>query len=152
MIAIVRIKGRVGSSKEVEKTLSLLKLKKKNHCVILNLNDGLVGMIKKIKRYVTWGEIDKEILEDLLKKRGRLAGNKRLTEEYLKQKMNLDFNSLSEKLMKGEIKLKDIPGMKTFFRLKPPTKGFKNTKKEFSLGGDLGYRGKHINDLLKRMI
>ena len=152
MIAIVRIKGRVGSNKEIEKTLSLLKLKKKNHCVVLNLNDGLTGMIKKIKRYVTWGEIDKEILKELLRKRGRLAGNKRLTEDYLKEKLNLDFDSFSDKLFKGEIKLKDIPGIKTFFRLKPPTKGFKNTKKEFSLGGDFGYRGKHINELLKRMI
>ena len=152
MIAIIRIKGRVGSSREVERTLSLLKLKKKNHCVVLNLNDGLIGMINKVKRYVTWGEIDKDVLEELLKKRGRIAGSKRLTEEYLKEKMKMDFDSLTQELMEGKVKLKDIPGMKTFFRLKPPTKGFKNTKKEFSLGGDFGYRGKHINELLKRMI
>ncbi len=152
MIAVVRIRGKIGINRDIERTLYLLRLRKKNHCVILNLNKNVVGMLNKIKHYVTWGEINKEILEELLKKRGRIAGNKRLTEEYLKQKINMGFDEFSKKLIEGKIKLTDVPGIKPFFRLKPPTKGFKNTKKEFSLGGDLGYRGKEINELLKRMI
>lgn len=36
-------------------------------------------------------------------------------------------------------------------RLKPPPKGFKNIKKPYPKG-DLGYRGKEINELIKRMM
>ena len=152
MIAVVRVRGKIGIKRDIERTLHLLRLRKKNHCVILNLDKNIVGMLNKIKHYVTWGEIDKETLIQLLKKRGRIAGNKRLTDEYLKEKLNMDFDQLAEKMIEGKISLKDIPGIKPFFRLKPPTKGFKNTKKDYSLGGDLGYRGKDINELLKRMI
>ena len=51
-------------------------------------------------------------------------------------------------------KLKDVPGLKNFFRLSPPVKGFdrKGIKVQFSLGGALGYRKEKINDLIKRMV
>ena len=43
---------------------------------------------------------------------------------------------------------------KRFFRLNPPRKGWegKGIKKSYSVGGALGYRGKAINDLIKRML
>ena len=37
------------------------------------------------------------------------------------------------------------------FHLNPPKKGLRSIKKRFPKG-DLGYRGKEINDLIKRMI
>ncbi len=45
-------------------------------------------------------------------------------------------------------------GLKPFFRLHPPIKGFerKGTKQHYSVGGVYGNRGEKINDLLKRMI
>ncbi len=36
-------------------------------------------------------------------------------------------------------------------RLKPPVKGFRGMKKPYPKG-DLGYRGKEINELIKRML
>jgi large subunit ribosomal protein L30 len=37
--------------------------------------------------------------------------------------------------------------------LHPPTKGFKGKiKKSYSAGGELGYRGEKINELIKRMV
>ena len=56
--------------------------------------------------------------------------------------------------LENKIKLKDVPGMKTYFRLKPPVKGFERNgiKKPFSLGGALGYRKDNINNLLRKMI
>lgn len=38
------------------------------------------------------------------------------------------------------------------YRLKPPRKGFKSLKKTFNNNGATGYRGKKINELLKKMI
>ena len=89
---------------------------------------------------------------NLLKKRGRIAGNKRLTDEYLKSKIGKNIEEVAKDVLAGNLKLKDIPGVKPFFRLKPPTRGFRDLKKPFSMGGDYGYRGEHINELLKRMI
>ena len=50
--------------------------------------------------------------------------------------------------------IKDIPGLKSFFRLLPPKKGFerKGIKVPFSLGGALGYRKEDINNLIERML
>jgi large subunit ribosomal protein L30 len=46
-----------------------------------------------------------------------------------------------------------LPGIHPIFRLHPPSKGFKGkTKKNFRAGGEAGYRGEAINDLVKRMV
>ena len=43
--------------------------------------------------------------------------------------------------------------IKPLFRLRPPSKGFKGkVKKSFAAGGEAGYRGHSINDLLERMM
>jgi large subunit ribosomal protein L30 len=41
--------------------------------------------------------------------------------------------------------------MKRFFRLHPARKGYKAFKKGFAEGGELGYRGSAINELIVRM-
>jgi len=49
--------------------------------------------------------------------------------------------------------LKDLPGVKPVFRLHPPRKGFKGSiKKSYRAGGEAGYRGEAINDLIRRMV
>ena len=44
------------------------------------------------------------------------------------------------------------PGVKPLFRLKAPKGGWRSTKKPFALGGALGYRGRSINDLARKML
>jgi len=153
-IAIIRIAGQQGLNKKVNNTFKLLNLHKKNSCVILDSSQSLTGMIKVIKDHSTWGEIDIETLTELLKERGRLPGNQKLTEEYLKDNMKIDFKELAKGLFEGKILIKDINGLKPFFRLNAPKKGYakKGTKKPFSLGGALGYRKKQINELINNMI
>ena len=68
--------------------------------------------------------------------------------EYVDIKLSPE--ELAEKLEKGEVDLRDTP-FSPVFRLRPPSKGFRSVK-EFYPKGDLGYRGKEINDLLRRMI
>ena len=55
--------------------------------------------------------------------------------------------------MAGKAKLADA-GIKPFFRLAPPRQGFGKIgiKKGFAEKGALGYRGKEINALLKKMM
>lgn len=123
-IAVIRIKGLTKVGHEKDDTLNMLKLYRKNFCVILDKTPSMVGMVKKVEDKVTWGEIDDSTIKDIISKRG-------------------------EKTKKDG---KDA--IKPFFRLHPPRGGFerKGIKVPFSLGGAMGYRGDKIKDLIKRML
>jgi len=151
---VVRIRGKTGMRKDTKQAMQMIRLYNKNHCVLLENTKPNHGTLKKIKDYITWGEIDEPTLHELLQKRGRLPGNKPLTEAYLKEKIKLSVEEFSKELVIAKKKMKDVPGLKSFFRLKPPQGGFERggIKKHFSLGGVLGYRGTKINQLIKRML
>ncbi len=153
-IAVVRVRGECKLRQEIKDTFKMLRLYKKNNCVVIRSTPTYLGMLEKVKDFVTWGEIDEKTFKDLIKKRGRLPRKKPLTESYLKEKTKLDFDSFTKEFFEFKKDLKDIPGLKRFFRLQPPIKGFerKGIKKPFSMGGALGYRKDKINELISRMV
>ena len=153
LLAVIRIRGRVGVSREVKDTLKMLRLHRKNHAVIIDDRPSYLGMLKKVVDYVTWGEITPETLALMLRRRGELVGGKKLTDEYVKEKLGLNsIEELAQAIFEGKINLKDIPGLKPVFRLHPPSRGFRGSiKKHYKAGGELGYRGLAINELSKRM-
>ncbi len=152
MLAVIRIAGSVGTRREVKDTLKMLRLKDVNNCVLLEEKPEIKGMIEKCRDYITYGEVDKETLVALLKKRLRLAGNRRVDEKTLKEVANFDsFENFAAALLEGKTKIKNFEQLQQVFRLTPPSKGFKSTKEHYPKG-DLGYRGNEINELLKRMI
>ena len=154
MLVGIRIRGEINVGKDVARTLHILRLYKKHNCIIVPGTPNYIGMINKIKDQVTWGELNEETLKLLLEKRARIAGKQKLTNDYLKSKLNMDVNQLAKELIVFNKKLKDVPGIKTFFKLSPPIHGFERNgiKKPYSLGGSLGYRKDAINDLLRRML
>src|SRR3989338_3609789 len=123
-IAIIRIRGRTGVNGKVNDTLDMMRLYKQNGCVIVPNNPVYLGMIHRAKDYITWGEIDKETFTLLFTKRARVAGNKALTDTYLKEHLKMDAKTFIEEFFGQKKKLKDIPGLKPYFRLSPPNKGF----------------------------
>jgi large subunit ribosomal protein L30 len=139
MYAVIRLRGCVHVRQDIAKTLELLRLHRKMHCVILPENNVMKGMIRKAKDYITWGEISDEMLYKLVAKRGRKPGNNRLNENEVKAAIE-------------EIKSGKIKSIKPVFRLTPPSGGFKKSIKYSIPKGELGYRGAAINDLLERMI
>jgi large subunit ribosomal protein L30 len=152
MIAAIRVRGRTGIKKDIEDTLMMLKLTRINHAVLIEENPSYQGMLQKAKDYITWGEVDDETVASLISKRGKLAGNVKVTEDYIKE--NTDFSSvedLSKAVVDSGAKLEDS-GIKPIFRLHPPRKGYKNIKKTFAESGTLGYRGDKIGDLIKKMV
>lgn len=70
-IAIIRIRGLVRIQKEVEDTFKMLRLYRKNYCILKEESPSLNGMIFKVKDYITWGEIDSETEALLLSKRNK---------------------------------------------------------------------------------
>ena len=145
-VAIIRIAGQQGLTRDKKDTLKMLNLHKKNTCVVLENSGTLVGMLTKIKDLVTWGEIDEPTFKSLVEKRGRMPGNKPVS--------SVDISTFSKDFISGKKKIKDVKGLKKFFRLNPPRKGYgrKGIKIPFSRGGALGDRKEKINDLIKRML
>ena len=89
----------------------------------------------------------------LIISRGKLKGDKQLTDDYIKSATSLDnIDKLSKSIIENKFKYTDIPEIKPLFRLNPPKKGYEGVKKSFKNKGALGYRGKEINRLIERMI
>ncbi|MEM3091046.1 MAG: uL30 family ribosomal protein [Candidatus Pacearchaeota archaeon] len=138
MICVIRIRGRVGLDKKIEETLSRLRLRKKYSCIVINPKKEQLGMIYKVKDFVAFGEISKEVFENLIEKRGQLINKNK----------KLDVKKIVEEIEKGK-KYEEL-GLKPFFRLHPPRKGIKS-KAHFPKGV-LGNNGKEIDKLVKRML
>jgi len=151
-LAVVRVRGGVRGRKDVMDTLRILGLTRINHCVLVDNTPTYRGMLQKAKDYITWGEAAPETVEALLKKRGRLIGDRRLDEKLLHMLGIGGFKEFAEAFCNGKVELKAIPGLKKVFRLTPPKKGYRSTKKAVGEGGDLGYRGERINELIARML
>jgi large subunit ribosomal protein L30 len=131
----------------------MLRLARTNHAVLVDNRPAFVGMLKRVRNYVTWGEVSPETVALLLQKRGRLAGNKKLTDEYAQKIGYKSLGELAEAVASCKVEHRKLPDMQPIFKLHPPTKGFKGkTKKSYGAGGEAGYRGEGINELIKRMV
>lgn len=76
MIAVIRIKGQVGIKNEIKETLKRLNLKKKYNCIVLeNPSEVQRGMIKKIRDFVAYGEINEDNYKKLKETRGKNDSN-----------------------------------------------------------------------------
>jgi large subunit ribosomal protein L30 len=153
VFAVVRIRGLININPDIKKTLQLLSLTRSNHCVLLEENPVNKGMLQIVKDYVTWGEIEKETLSNLIQNRGKIIGDKEISEEYIKSATSYNnIEKLTQGILDNKIKYKDIPDIKPIFRLNPPKKGYEGIKRAYVNKGALGYRGKDINKLITRMI
>ncbi len=71
MIAIIRIKGMIGLRSGIDETLHRLRLRRKYSCVVVEKTPLLEGMLKKVRDFVAFGEIDEATLKELKEKRGQ---------------------------------------------------------------------------------
>jgi len=138
-LAVVLVRGLVNVSGPIKDTLAMLRITRKNTCVVLEGSAIVQGMLRKVKDYVTWGPISDELFKELVDKRGQ------------------EFKArLEDQKKKYSYKAVDINGkkFKPSFRLNPPRKGFgrKGIKVSFKAGGALGDRGDKMADLIMRMI
>ncbi|MFH1072960.1 MAG: uL30 family ribosomal protein [Nanoarchaeota archaeon] len=118
---LIRLGG--GIRGEIKDTLFMLRLRKKNCCVIVDESTTGLGMLRKCKDFITYGEIDAE------------------TEAFLKEK-----RGIPDPANKGHLKQYFLlhPPRGGF--------GRKGIKVPFTKGGALGYRKTAINALIRRMI
>lgn len=152
MFAVVRITGKADLQRGVKDTLKMLRLDATHNCVLLPATPDYKGMVEKVRNHVTYGEIDKQTLAELLRKRLRTPGNQKINEASLKTITDHgSHEEFADTLLQEKVRLSDFKKLQPTLRLTSPSKGFKSTKSHYP-EGDLGYRGNAINDLLERMI
>ena len=152
-LVAIKVRGTISAKREARETLDMLKMKKTHNAVIIDDRPSFVGMLYRVQNYVTWGEVTKEMLSEMIKKRGRLVGNKKFTDDYAKELGYESIDEIAKAITEGKVEYSKLNKVRSVFRLHPPKKGFKGkTKKSFATGGEAGYRSEKINDLIKRMI
>jgi large subunit ribosomal protein L30 len=138
---VVRARGNIRIPSGVRDTLEMLRLYKVNYCIVLESTAITLGMLKKVKDFVTWGPADQKIVEELFAKRG-LPYKGPLTDT--KKKITYKGRYVEYKGNK----------YKKFFALNPPRKGYGKAgiKTRFAKGGALGNRSEKINALVTNMM
>jgi len=149
---VVRIKGQADVPYWASTTMTLLKLDKKYRATILPAKENTLGMLNKVKHYISWIELDNDLTKDILDKKARKSGYQKITPEDLKE---LGFNSIDElatALTEGKATLSKLKPLKPWFALSPPRHGFKrSTKKLYGQKGVLGLN-KELGTIVRRMI
>lgn len=152
-IAVIRIRGLPDIRPDITLTLDMLHLQRKFRATVVPDSPAYRGMLRKVKDYATYGELDKKTLQMLFSKKGELRSGGKLTDRWLTE--NTQFKNTEElvkSIFEGNARFHALAWLKPYFRLRPPKKGFKKaTKRPWSDGGELGYRGKAICNLLRRM-
>ena len=131
----------------------MLHLARNNYAVLIDDRPSFLGMLKAARNFVTWGESSKETVHALISIKGRLMGNKNLTDEYAQSAGFKSLEELAEAIFNCDTEYAKLPNVQPVFKLHPPSKGYKGKiKKSYEMGGELGYRGEKINELVKRMV
>lgn len=138
MILVIRIAGQVKIPGDVDETLYRMNIRKKYTATILENNKVTKKLLNKVRNFVAYGEIDDELLQKILEKRGKRVDKKKIDSEKA-------VKEISKKSLREQ-------GIKPFFGLHPPLKGI-DSKKHFGVGkGVLGNNGKEIKKLVERML
>jgi large subunit ribosomal protein L30 len=149
---VLRIKGQADVPYWATTTMKLLNLEKKFRATILPAKENTLGMLKKIQHYVSWQEIDISITKELLDKKGRKAGYKKITSKDLSEIGFKTMDELASSLSESKSTLSKLKPLKPWFAMAPPKQGFKrSTKKLYGQKGVLGHN-KELITLVRRMM
>ena len=158
ILRIVGVNERI--SKKITNVLREFKLLKLFSASVVDYTSETFEKIQLINSYVTWGFVNKKTVNSLVIKKGSVLENK-----VLKELNNQDIESnlgkhdilciedivyeLSSALSKNR---KIVMNYLGFFLLSPCEELKDNALKPYYIGGNTGYRGDKINDLVNKMI
>ncbi len=147
---VIRVRGTIHARHDLLQTLQHLHLTRPTHATLLPERPELRGMLTKVQGYVTWGEAEPETVALLLKERGVAPDGRRLSAPAEDGTPAPDLGELAKTVTAQG--LLQAPGVRPLFRLKAPKGGWRSTKRPYGRGGALGYRGRAINELARRMM
>jgi len=136
MIVVIRISGKVEIPTDAQETMFRVGLRKKYTAIVMKENTESQNLLQTVRNFVAYGKIDSKTLEELVFKRGKSQGSKKI-----------DAKKVAEIIEKEGI---EKSGIKPFFRLHPPRKGI-DSKTHYPKGV-LGDNKEDINELIRRML
>ena len=149
---VVRIKGQADVPYWATHTMTLLKLDKKYRATILPAKENTLGMLRKVQHYVSWIELDTALAKELIDKKARKSGYRKITSDDLKELGFASSDELATALAEGKATLSKLKPLKPWFALAPPRFGFKrSTKKLYGQKGVLG-QNKELGNIVRNMI
>ncbi|MDI1496200.1 MAG: ribosomal protein L30P [Cenarchaeum symbiont of Oopsacas minuta] len=149
---VVRIKGQVDVPYWARTTLELLRLDKKYRATILQTQVNTLGMLDKVKHYICWQEADVDITKQLLDKKGRKSGYRKIESADIVDMGFKDIDEMASSIAKGKVSMSKIKALKPWFALDPPRHGFKSsTKRLYTQKGILGHN-KELTDIVRNMM
>ena len=152
---VIRVRSDRTVERSIRETLGHLNLTRVNHAVLIPESEAYAGMLQKVKDFVTWGEVSADAVAGLIRDRGRLIGDKPVTDGDVKDSTDFkNIDTFAAAIAAGEATTKDMDSLKRVFRLHPPrgNKGWGGIKRHFTVGGALGFRGDAIEELASRMM
>ena len=151
-LLVVRVRGTINTPTPVRATLFQLRLFKRHTATIIPDNPIYRGMLQTAKDWISWSPIDSATVEKLLTSRGQKVGGKKISSEDVKPWGFKSIKDMSKSISDGDVALKNIEGLKPFFRLSPPKGGYKvSTRRSSGQGGVLGQYPKLLT-LTERML
>lgn len=147
-ILVVNMRGTVNLNADQRKTLERLHIDRRFSATIVPDESGYMGMLMRVKDKVAWCRVDTETAAKLLKQRGIIDSSV----DHSWKKSQDKLNKLADQLAQGTVKLKDVVGLKPWFRLSPPRGGFRRSlRRGYSQKGLLG-ENPELPALVDRMI
>ncbi len=64
-LAVVRVRGQVRVHRGILRALEQLNLRKRNHATIVEESPAVLGQLKKVQSYATWGPVSDEVAKKL---------------------------------------------------------------------------------------
>ena len=141
-IAVVRVRGIRNIKPDLKRTMEMLNIEKPHYCTVLDDTPQNMGMVKKVKDYVTYGPVTEETLFLLLQKRGE-KGSRKIRELMDEAAIKKAAGEIS-----GGRRLRDFAD--PAFRLSPSRGGTKKIKKAYPLGA-LGAR-ENMDMFIRKMV
>jgi large subunit ribosomal protein L30 len=148
----VNLHGLINTPGPARSTLIELGIGKRFAATVVRDDPTTMGALRLCKEYVAWCPVDEVLLSSLLQTRGKVSSVKRLDDAAFKALGVKDHAELASKILKEELTLSSLAGVKPFFGLSPPRGGFKrSTRRQFRQGGVMG-ENPNLPDIIRRMI
>ncbi len=64
-IAIIRVRGQVRIRHDIVRAMEQLNLRKRHHATIVEESPSVLGQLKKVQSFVTWGPVSEETAKKL---------------------------------------------------------------------------------------
>lgn len=139
-LGAILIRSAINADGKIKRILKRLRLNNKLRMVVFKNTPEMLGQMRLVSGYITFGELNEEQLSELLKARGEpFTSRLQDSRGRIHYKGYLEHNGKKYKCS---------------FRLNPPKGGFERggIKRHYSEGGALGWRGDKLFELVKRML